>query len=69
MRLLNEDRHGAARGKPVAGSRVLAISVTARVLPSAWPTDRAIELTALATPVSSSGAVLPRARPVVAQLN
>ena len=28
--------------------------VTATVLPSACPTDRAIELTALATPVSSS---------------
>ena len=43
-----------SRGTPVAGSRFAAMNVTARVLPRACPTERAIELTAFATPVSSS---------------
>jgi hypothetical protein len=44
----------ALRGRPVAGSRCTAMRVTASVLPRACPTERAIELTAFATPVSGS---------------
>ncbi len=41
-----------AEGKPVAPVPA-ARTATVTVLPTAWPTDRAMEFTALATPVSS----------------
>src|ERR671916_3498625 len=42
-----------AAGNPVAAVVPAARTATVTVLPTAWPTDRAIEFTALATPVSA----------------
>jgi hypothetical protein len=42
-----------APGNPVAALVPAARTATVTVLPTAWPTDRAMEFTALATPVSS----------------